>query len=225
MRIVLIGPPGAGKGTQGARLGAHLGVPHVASGDMMRRLLEEGGDSELARAVRVINEGKYVSDEVAGALVFAELEKPEAASGFVLDGYPRNVAQAATLEAWLSGRGEALDAVVSLEVSVDAVVARLSNRLTCPNCGASYHLLASPPKVAGVCDVCGYEPLAVRADDAPEKVVTRLAVYRERTEPVLAFYRERGLLRPVDAEGGADAVFGRVLAALGRELYGAGGVS
>jgi adenylate kinase len=196
------------------RLAAHFGVPHVASGDIMRRLLSEGGDSELARAVRVINEGKYVSDEVAGALVFHELEKPEAAPGFVLDGYPRNVAQAVALDAWLAGRGLALDAALSLEVSLEAVVERLSNRLTCPQCGTSYHMRLSPPKVAGVCDVCGYSPLAVRADDAPGKIATRLTVYRERTEPVLAFYRNVGLLRTADAEGDEDTVFHRVLTAL-----------
>ncbi|HVK05146.1 MAG TPA: nucleoside monophosphate kinase [Armatimonadaceae bacterium] len=219
-RVVITGPPGSGKGTQGARLAERLAVPHISSGDILRRIL--AGDSEpeyfadsafsaeMVRAARVIREGKMVSDSIASALVLNELSKPGAQRGFLLDGYPRNVAQAETLGRFLGGRGLALDAVVALEVSEAVLVERLSHRLTCTNCGASYHARWNPPAREGVCDVCGSE-LTTREDDRPESIRVRFGVYHEGTEPVLAYYRERGLLRVVDAEGAEDEVFGRVL--------------
>jgi adenylate kinase len=201
----MLGPPGSGKGTQGLRLAEAYGVPHISSGDLLRRVLATDAESELAQAVRVINEGRFVSDETVSQLVFRELE---AAPGFVLDGYPRNVGQAERFDTFLEARGSALDAVLFLDVSEQEILRRLGGRLTCPNCGATYHIQAEPPRVAGICDRCGAH-LVVREDDRPDQVRTRLAVYGERTRPLVDYYRERDLLRIVDAHGSEDEVFGR----------------
>lgn len=198
----MLGPPGAGKGTQGYRLSRAWQVPHIASGDLLRRVIEEE-DSELARAARVIHEGEMVSDEIASAVVFRELE---ASSGFVLDGYPRNVAQAQTLNQFLEAHETALDAVLLLRLSEQEILRRLGGRLTCVNCGESFHTASEPPRQPGICDRCGGN-LVVREDDHPDRVRVRLALYAERTEPVIQFYRNRGVLREVDAEGSEDEVF------------------
>jgi adenylate kinase len=208
----MLGPPGAGKGTQGARLASAWGVPHVSSGDLLRRALADDDGSEVARAARAIADGSMVSDEVASAIVFRELEKPEATGGFVLDGYPRNERQAGILDTFLGGRGESLQAVLALRIDEEALVARLMGRLTCPNCGESYHLTASPPKVAGICDRCGTE-LTVREDDQPEAIHRRLELYAERTAPLFDYYGRAGLLREVDATGDEETVFRRCVTA------------
>jgi len=212
---VLLGPPGSGKGTQGNRLAAYWQVPHVASGNLLRQILQEEPDSELARAIRVIDQGRMVSDETAGAIVFRALDAPLAESGFVLDGYPRNVNQAQILEAHLRADGRRLDAVIGLVIVEEALIARLSGRLTCPNCGATYHIAAGPPTVPGVCDVCGHA-LVVREDDHPDRIRTRLRLYHEKTEPLMRFYRDCGLLREVDAVGPEEDVFARILSAMRR---------
>jgi adenylate kinase len=215
LRLVLMGPPGAGKGTQGARLEQRFGVPHISSGAILRRIVATE-DSDLARAARVINEGKLIPDAVANAIMFREIEGPKAAAGFVLDGYPRDVTQAEALDAFLAARAEALDAVVALLISEETLVTRLAGRLTCPNCGESYHIQSAPPRVTGMCDRCG-GTLAVRADDQPDRIRTRLEEYQRKTEPLIALYRAHGLLRPVDAAGSEDEVFASVLGALGNE--------
>lgn len=212
---MLLGPPGAGKGTQGARLEQRFRVPHISSGAILRRIVATE-DSELARAARVINEGKLIPDAVANAIMFREIEGPKAAPGFVLDGYPRDVAQAEALDGFLAARGQVLDAVIALLISEETLVARLAGRLTCPNCGESYHIQNAPPRVAGVCDRCGHA-LAVRADDQPDRIRTRLEEYQRKTEPLIALYRAHGLLLPVDAAGTEDEVFASVLAALGNK--------
>lgn len=213
MRIVLLGAPGAGKGTQGTRLGERLGVPHVASGDMLRHILATE-NSDLARAARVIDQGRLIPDSVANAILLGDLEKQGASRGFVLDGYPRNVPQAEALEAFLAAKGLSLDATLALQIDEKALIVRLTGRLTCPNCGESYHIHSAPPRVSGICDVCG-SALGVRADDQPDRIRTRLAVYRRKTEPLLNFYCARGLLRAVDASGSEDEVFASLWAALG----------
>jgi len=213
LRVVLLGPPGAGKGTQGTRLAECFAVPHIASGDILRRIMATE-DSDLARAVRVINEGRMIPDAVANAVVFRELARPEAAQGFILDGYPRDVVQAEALERYLADKGQILDAVLALMIEEQALLARLVGRLTCPNCGESYHAVVAPPKVSGICDRCGHA-LGVRRDDEPDRIRTRFAVYREKTEPLMAFYRERGLLKAVDASGSEETVFAAVLQAVG----------
>lgn len=212
---MLLGGPGAGKGTQGTRLAERLGIPHISSGAILRRIVATE-DSELARSARVINEGTLIPDGVANAIMFREMEKPDAASGFILDGYPRDVAQAEALDGFLAAREQALDAVVALLVAEEALVERLTGRLTCPACGESYHVRSAPPRVSGVCDRCG-QALTVRADDQPDRIRTRLTEYRRKTEPLIGFYRMRGLLRPVDASGSEDEVLASILAALANE--------
>ncbi|MDX1931270.1 MAG: nucleoside monophosphate kinase [Capsulimonadales bacterium] len=211
-RIIMMGPPGAGKGTQGVRLARTLTVPHIASGDLLRRLMAEDGDSELARAVRVIHEGRMVSDEVASAIVFRELGN---AAGFVLDGFPRNVAQAELLSKYLTEQREHLDAVLYLHVTEEVVVARIGGRLTCARCGETYHRDHEPPVVAGICDRCGNQ-LEIRPDDRPDHIRTRLHLYEERTAPLVGWYEAHGLLRHVDADDSQETVFERCLRAIGR---------
>jgi adenylate kinase len=213
-RVVLMGPPGAGKGTQGTLLAKRWRVPHVASGAILRRALANpaSGDA-LSEAAQVINDGGFVTDEVANAIVFRELDRPAARRGFVLDGYPRDVAQAEALENYLSAGRRALNAVVALQIDEGALIARLAGRLTCPLCGATYHIQSAPPAREDVCDNCG-AVLIVREDDEPESIRTRLALYAEKTEMLTAFYATRGLLWPVDAAGAEDAVAKRVLTAV-----------
>jgi adenylate kinase len=213
-RIVLMGPPGAGKGTQGTLLAERWGVPHIASGDILRRALATEEQGVLAQTAQTIRQGNFVPDSVANALVLGELEAPDAARGFVLDGYPRNVAQAEALEWHLAERRLALHAVVALQIDETTLIARLSGRLTCPQCGESYQVRHAPPRVTGVCDRCGGE-LIVRDDDRPEHLRTRLALYAHKTEPLVSFYGRRGLLRSVDARGTEEEVAARVRRAVG----------
>ncbi|MES2463982.1 MAG: nucleoside monophosphate kinase [Armatimonadota bacterium] len=213
-RVVFLGPPGAGKGTQGIRLASFWAVPHIASGVLLRRLLQQEPASELSLAVRVIERGNLVSDETVADVVFRELDTPAARTGFVLDGYPRSAKQARDLEAHLAADGRELDAVIGLTIAEDVLVARLSGRLTCNNCGSSYHIVNDPPRQKGICDRCASN-LVVRDDDKPGPIRTRLALYKERAEPLLAYYRERNLLREVDAEGTEEDVFHRILLATG----------
>jgi adenylate kinase len=209
-RIVMMGPPGAGKGTQGVRLAESLAIPHIASGDLLRRAMAADADSDLARAARVINEGRMVSDTVASALVFRELQTAE---GFVLDGFPRNVAQAVIMEDYLDRQGQHLNAVLYLHLSEDELVARLTGRLTCVSCGDSYHTIHEPPQTEGICDRCSND-LEVRPDDHPERIRTRFHLYQERTAPLVGWYEQRGLLHHIEASGTQDAVFVRCIAAV-----------
>lgn len=211
-RIVLMGPPGAGKGTQGRRLAAFWHVPHVASGELLRSVLQNEGDSRIAEAARVIERGQMVTDSVVAELVFGYMEASGGENGFVLDGYPRNIAQAQTLKERLALSESALDAVIALEVGETELLLRLGGRLTCPNCGATFHVRSEPPRVAGVCDRCGSD-LTIRTDDTPEAIRTRLQLYRERTRPLMDFYQDAGLLQTINAEGAEEDVFARCLEA------------
>lgn len=209
-----MGPPGAGKGTQGTLLAKRWGVPHVASGAILRRALAnpEVG-STLARAAEVIKDGGFVTNEVARTIVFRELDRSSARRGFVLDGYPRDVSQAEELEDYLRSGRRGLNAVITLQIDEEMLIARLAGRLTCPQCGATYHVQSAPPAREGVCDDCGAS-LVVREDDEPESIRTRLVLYAEKTEPLTAFYAERGVLHVVEASGTEDDVAKRVLAVL-----------
>ncbi len=218
MRLIITGPPGAGKGTQGTRLASHFAVPHLSSGDLLRRIIASGADDAFAQSARAINDGKMVSDETANGLMLGELAKPEAANGFVLDGYPRTAPQAEMLDDFLAKRGGKLDTIIALQVGEAAVIERLANRITCPRCGETYNALVSPPNVAEICDVCGSTGLSVREDDLPERIVVRLSLYAERTKPLLDFYGSRGMLLPVNAEGSEEEVFARIVGALGERF-------
>lgn len=209
MRIVLLGPPGAGKGTQSKGLAESLGVPHLASGDLLREHRER--DTELGReAKRYMNEGLLVPDGITIAMIQERLHKPDCRRGFVLDGFPRNLNQASALDRWLDENGQRLDRVLYIRVSEESLVQRLSGRLICRRCQTPYHRLNSPPKVEGHCDRCEGE-LYEREDDKPEAVRKRLQVYISETEPLIKYYESLGKLSEVNGEGEISQV-GRDLA-------------
>ncbi|GEA18252.1 adenylate kinase [Moorella sp. E306M] len=215
MRLVLLGPPGAGKGTQAALICKHLGIPHISTGDMFRQAIKEG--TELGRqAEKYLQSGGLVPDDVTIGLIQERLSQSDCRQGFLLDGFPRTVAQAEALDAWLAGRKEKLDAVIDIEVPREELMARLTGRRVCRQCGATYHLQYNPPAEAGKCDVCGGE-LIQRADDTAATVGKRLDVYNEQTAPLITYYRQRGLLKEIDGSGDIAAVSRAIGAALGRD--------
>ncbi|WP_406677305.1 adenylate kinase [Moorella sp. ACPs] len=215
MRLVLLGPPGAGKGTQAGLICKHLGIPHISSGDMFRQAIKEG--TELGRqAAKYLQSGSLVPDAVTIGLVQERLSQFDCRHGFLLDGFPRTVAQAEALDAWLAGRKEKLDAVIDIEVPREELMARLTGRRVCRQCGATYHLQYNPPAEAGKCDVCGGE-LIQRADDNAATVGKRLDVYREQTAPLITYYRQRGILKEIDGSQDIAAVSRAIGTALGRD--------
>jgi adenylate kinase len=205
MRLVLLGPPGAGKGTQAERIAARYGVPHLSTGDMLREAV--AADSEVGRRAKAIMDaGQLVPDEVMNRLVAERIAQPDAARGFILDGFPRTLAQAEALDELLEQRKQRLDAVVELAVDDDALVDRISGRYACARCGAGYHDRFRQPAVAGVCDVCGSREFVRREDDTPETVRARLDAYHAQTAPLLPYYQRKGLLVAVDGMAEIDAV-------------------
>jgi adenylate kinase len=213
MRVVLLGPPGSGKGTHGKGLSAELGVPLISTGDILRQAIAEGTRLGLA-AQADVKAGRLVADETVLGLIETRLGLPDAKEGFLLDGFPRTVAQADGLGTLLqSGTCHNLDHVVNLVVPVEVVVNRLRERWLCGSCGTIYNLSSKPPKVAGICDICG-STLKQRADDEPATVRARLEVYQRETAPLVKYYADRGLLRNVDAAGPADKVYAAVRRAL-----------
>jgi adenylate kinase len=210
MRLVLLGPPGAGKGTQAERIAARYGIPHLSTGDMLREAV--AADTEVGRRAKAIMEaGQLVPDEVMNRLVAERLAQPDAARGFVLDGFPRTLAQAQALDDLLEQRDQRLDAVLELAVDDDALVDRISGRFACARCGAGYHDRFKQPKVEGVCDVCGGREFVRREDDKPETVRARLKAYHEQTAPLLPYYRNKGLLIAVDGMAEIDAVTAQIV--------------
>jgi len=198
VRWIFLGPPGAGKGTQAARLAQRAGVPQIATGDMFRAAVREG--TPLGReAKRYMDAGQLVPDHVTLGLVRERLAQPDCRAGFLLDGFPRTVAQAEGLEAVLAELGVGLDGVLYFDVPDAVVVERLSGRRVCPACGATYHVRFDPPQVEGRCDRCGAE-LVQRPDDREETVRQRLEVYRRQTQPLVDYYRDAGLLHTVAAD-------------------------
>ncbi len=203
MRLVLLGPPGSGKGTQGEKLASALGVPRISTGDILRRNVAAGTD--LGKQARAFMEsGKLVPDELVIAMTAERLKEPDARGGFVLDGFPRTIAQAEAL-----ARLTSLDAVVNLFLEPEELVKRSAGRRVCPNCESVYHLVSNPPRKAGICDKCG-SALVTRPDDREEVVRTRIETYERQTAPLVAYYRDRGLLREVYASGLIDEISQRV---------------
>jgi adenylate kinase len=202
--VVLLGGPGAGKGTQAERLSQALGVPQISTGDLFRENLRN--ETELGlQAKETMERGELVPDEVTVGMVRERLSRPDCATGAILDGFPRTVAQAEALEELLTGMGSELTVVPYIKVPEDVLLARLAGRWTCRACGAMYHQLFSPPQEAGVCDRCGGE-LYQRPDDTPETQKHRIKVYFEQTAPLIDYYREKGLLVEVDGRPGIDEI-------------------
>jgi adenylate kinase len=208
MNIALLGPPGAGKGTQAIRISQRFGLPHISTGDMFRRAVADKTELGL-EAKGYMNRGELVPDEVVIGIVKQRLEEPDCAKGFLLDGFPRNVAQAEALEAALAGNNKEIDKVLNIEVGQEELIRRLTGRRTCRACGKVYHLIFSPPRAETVCDVCGGE-LWQREDDAEDTVRNRLEVYRRETAPLIEYYAPRGRLVSIDGEQPVDKVFGDI---------------
>jgi adenylate kinase len=213
MNLMLLGPPGAGKGTQAKRLEEKYGLVQLSTGDMCRAAARS--PSELGRKVKTIMEaGHLVPDDIIIEMIGQRIDEPEARNGFILDGFPRTVRQAEALDAMLALRGKKIDHVILMEVDEPELVERIAGRFGCRTCGASYHERFHRPKAEGVCDVCGGTDLVHRADDRPETVATRLAAYRNQTAPILPYYRARGILRSVDGMADIDDVTRQIEAVL-----------
>ena len=207
MRLVLLGPPGSGKGTQGAKLAEVLGVPRISTGDLLRRNVANG--TELGRRAKLfMDSGKLVPDDLVIAMTAERLKEPDARAGFILDGFPRTIAQAEALSQLTS-----IDAVVNLFLEPEELVKRSAGRRVCPNCESVYHIVTSPPRTAGVCDKCG-TALVTRPDDREEVVRTRIETYERQTAPLVQYYKSKGLLREVYASGLIDEIGQRVQEAL-----------
>ncbi|MET7610559.1 adenylate kinase [Streptomyces seoulensis] len=219
MRIVLVGPPGAGKGTQAVRLAEKLGVPHISTGDLFRANISR--QTELGKLAKsYMDAGNLVPDEVTIAMAKDRMEQADAENGFLLDGFPRNVSQAEALDELLQGEGIKLDAVLDLEVPEEEVVKRIAGRRICRNDSSHvFHVTYSAPKKEGVCDVCGGE-LYQRDDDSEDTVRKRLEVYHTQTEPIIDYYKAQGLVVTISSLGPVDEITKRALEALKREKAG-----
>jgi adenylate kinase len=212
MHIILMGPPGAGKGTQAALLATQQAIPHISTGDIFRANLQQGTPLGM-EAKKYMDAGKYVPDELTNAIVKDRLAQPDCRKGFILDGFPRTVDQAGALALMLQDLGLKLDAVVNIQVPDELLVERAEGRRVCKACGATYHVKFNPPQAAGLCDKCGGE-LYQRSDDHAEKVAVRLQEYHGKTAPVLAFYMEKGLVKAVDGNQSMETVTAAILEAV-----------
>jgi adenylate kinase len=209
MRLVFLGPPGSGKGTQAGMVGEKLGVPQISTGDILREAVAR--KTELGEKARSYMEsGRLVPDDVMLSLVDDRIGEADCSGGFVLDGFPRTLAQALGIEEILAGRGQAIDAVVFIDVDDQVVLERLSKRRVCPQCKALYNLEADPPREDEKCDRCGVR-LVLRTDDKEDTVRTRLGVYRDDTLPLVDYYESRGILKRVDGNAGIEDVFSAVM--------------
>lgn len=212
MNILFMGPPGAGKGTQAERIVDTFGVPHISTGDAFRLAMKQGTPLGV-KAKEFVDQGLLVPDDVTNGIVRERLQQSDCEKGFLLDGFPRTLAQAEALDGMLSEMGRSIDHVINLSVDRSLLLARLTGRRICKSCGATYHVLFNPPKQEGVCDKCGGE-LYQRSDDTEEKVGTRLDEYISKTAPLLAYYEGKGSLRDVDGEQEIDTVTAEIVARL-----------
>ena len=207
MRLVLLGPPGAGKGTQAARLAAYLGVPHISTGNILRHNVAQGTDLGK-KAKAYMDAGQLVPDDIVIAMTERRLKEPDAKKGFILDGFPRTIAQAEALSKMTK-----LDAAVNFFLEPEELIKRNTGRRVCPKDDTVYHIFMNPPKKAGVCDKCG-TPLVIRADDREDVVRKRIETYERQTAPLIKYYRDRGLLREVYATGLIEEIFHRAIEVL-----------
>lgn len=213
MRLIFLGPPAAGKGTQAKRLAAECGIPHISTGDILRAA-SKGGTYLGREAKRYMDRGALVPDDVMIGIIQERLQQSDCAPGFILDGFPRTIPQAESLAELLKSMNTPLDYVVSMEVPVEEILRRMNGRLTCQNCGRMYNLMLNPPQTPGRCDCCR-GILSQRADDRIETVHERIGVYRQSTQPLIEYYSARGLLTTIDGTGSIDAIAKRIGEAVG----------
>jgi adenylate kinase len=216
MKIILMGPPGAGKGTQAEVLVQKLGIPHISTGDMFRAAIKNQTPLGV-KAKEYMDAGQLVPDEVTIGIVEERLAQDDCQKGFLLDGFPRTVAQADALTGILAKMQVKLDGIVNIEVDQDKLIARLTGRRVCRQCGATFHEMFNAPQKTGVCDKCGGE-LYQRSDDSEETALNRLDVYNKQTEPLIAYYSERGLLLNINGDQGIDNVLVDIMSSLGKSL-------
>ena len=213
MNLILLGPPGAGKGTQAAKIVEKYNIPHISTGDIFRANIKEG--TELGKkAQEYMNKGELVPDELVVDLVVDRVQQDDCKNGYVLDGFPRTIPQAEALDKALAEFGDKIDYAIDVNVPDENIVKRMGGRRACLNCGATYHIVFNPTKVEGKCDACGAETV-LRDDDKPETVQKRLSVYHEQTQPLIDYYKAQGILKSVDGTKPMDEVFADIVAILG----------
>ena len=213
MKIIMLGAPGAGKGTQAKKIADKYQIPHISTGDIFRANIKEG--TELGKKAKsYMDQGLLVPDELTLELIMDRFQNPDCANGYVLDGFPRTIPQAEALTAALEKNGETIDYAINVEVPDENIVARMSGRRACLACGATYHVVYAPTKEEGICDRCG-EKLVLRDDDKPETVQKRLSVYHEQTQPLIDYYKQEGILAEVDGTQDMDKVFQDIVKILG----------
>ncbi|MDO4454457.1 MAG: adenylate kinase [Eubacteriales bacterium] len=213
MKIIMLGAPGAGKGTQAKKIAAKYEIPHISTGDIFRANIKNG--TELGKKAKTyMDQGLLVPDELVVDLVVDRVQQEDCKNGYVLDGFPRTIPQAESLDAALEKLGEKIDYAVNVEVPDENIINRMGGRRACVGCGATYHVVYNPTKVEGVCDACG-EKLILRDDDKPETVQKRLTVYHDQTQPLIDYYKKSGVLRDVDGTVDMDDVFAAIVDILG----------
>ncbi len=213
MKIIMLGAPGAGKGTQAKKIAEKYGIPHISTGDIFRANIKGGTELGL-KAKEFMDKGLLVPDELTIGMLMDRIRGDDCAGGYVLDGFPRTIPQAESLTGALAARGEAIDYAINVDVPDADIITRMSGRRACLNCGATYHIVYNAPKKEGVCDVCG-SALVLRDDDRPETVKNRLAVYHEQTQPLIDYYKAAGVLREVDGTRDLNRVFADIAEILG----------
>ena len=215
MKIIMLGAPGAGKGTQAKKIAAKYDIPHISTGDIFRANIKNG--TELGnKAKTYMDQGLLVPDELVVDLVVDRVQQDDCKNGFLLDGFPRTIFQAEKLDEFLSESNQKMDIVINLKVEKEALIKRLTGRRVCKDCGASYHIVNIPPKKEGVCDICGGE-LIQRKDDNIETVENRINVYEDQTAPLIGYYKEAGSLVDFDGEASLDEVFDAIVQAIGEQ--------
>ena len=213
MKIIMLGAPGAGKGTQAKKIAEKYQIPHISTGDIFRSNIKEGTELGM-KAKAFMDQGSLVPDELTIGMLMDRIQKDDCKNGYVLDGFPRTIPQAESLTNALNESGQKIDYAVNVDVPDENIVNRMSGRRACLSCGATYHIVYKPSKVEGICDVCG-DKLILRDDDKPETVKKRLSVYHDQTQPLIDYYKEAGVLANVDGTQDMDKVFSDIVAVLG----------
>lgn len=209
MKIIMLGAPGAGKGTQAKKVAAKYGIPHISTGDIFRTNIKNG--TELGKRAKVfMDQGLLVPDEVVVDLIVDRFKQADCENGYVLDGFPRTIPQAEALDAALAKNNDAVEYAIDIDMPDDQIITRMAGRRACINCGGTYHTVYIPPKIEGICDVCGGE-LVLRDDDKPETVKKRLNVYHEQTQPLINYYQNKKILKSVDGSKDSDVVFEEIV--------------